>query len=144
MIAIPSGASGTGTSQRSIRNFLPGSHSNVTRSPASAGGAFLKAAMRLHSPTNGARASSECVTGRPAPAPQGRRGGAPAGRGLRLQLERPLEEACEPPPRVGIVDGRVHELGELFEPLLEEVVDQPRLVRKAPVDGAEHPGGNGF
>ena len=33
MIAIPSGASGTGTSHRSIRKVFPGNHWNVTRAP---------------------------------------------------------------------------------------------------------------
>src|SRR3954451_22176602 len=59
MIAIPSGASAIGTSQRWIRNRSPGNHSKVTRAPISAGGGALKVATSLHSPTNGLRASSE-------------------------------------------------------------------------------------
>src|SRR5688572_26838548 len=59
MIAIPSGASGIGISQRWIRNRSPGNHSKVTRAPTSAGGMSLKVATSLHSPTNGSRASSE-------------------------------------------------------------------------------------
>src|SRR5687768_13084898 len=59
MIAIPSGASGTGISQRWIRNRSPGNHSKMTRAPISVGGMSLKVATILHSPTNGLRASSE-------------------------------------------------------------------------------------
>src|SRR5918992_367580 len=57
MIAIPSGASGTGTSQRWTRKRSPGSHSKRTRAPMSAGGVSPKPARILHSPTSGFRAS---------------------------------------------------------------------------------------
>src|SRR5918992_1219604 len=57
MIAIPSGASGTGTSQRWTRKRSPGSHSKRTRAPMSAGGVSPKPARMLHSPTSGFRAS---------------------------------------------------------------------------------------
>jgi hypothetical protein len=59
MIAIPSGASGIGTSQRWIRKRSPGNHSKVTWAPISAGGMSLKVATSLHSPTSGCRASRE-------------------------------------------------------------------------------------
>src|SRR5215204_1624984 len=49
MIANPSGASGTGTSQRSMRNCSPAIHSNTTRPPAT-GGAPAKATCMVHSP----------------------------------------------------------------------------------------------
>src|SRR5919202_3303190 len=59
MIAIPSGASGSGTSQRWIKNCSPGNHAKVTRAPISAEGRSLKVATSRHAPTNGLRASSE-------------------------------------------------------------------------------------
>src|SRR5215203_2779219 len=61
MRAIPSGASGTGTSHRWIRNRFPGIHSKLTRAPASVGGMSLNLATILHSPTSGARASIKSV-----------------------------------------------------------------------------------
>src|SRR5688500_10047168 len=54
MIANPSGASGTGTSQRWMRNCSPVIHSNTTRPPAT-GGAPGTVARIVPSPMNRAR-----------------------------------------------------------------------------------------
>ncbi len=59
MSAIPSGASGIGTSQRWIKNRFPGIHSKLMWAPASVGGMSLNVATIFHSPTSGSRASIE-------------------------------------------------------------------------------------
>src|SRR2546430_10435522 len=55
MTARPSGASGTGTSQRWSRNFPPVIHSNTVRPRRSVGGAPGNKDSRLHSPMSGSR-----------------------------------------------------------------------------------------